>query len=293
MQKDSSITWMISSFILKNTILIFFGLIILFPFFFMIMLALQTNDEVTQTSKHLIPQHGLHWENFKEAFQEGYWEALLVTLIIVALSIVLKLLVTIMAGYAFAYKKWWGRNVLWYFLISLMMIPEMALMVGQYTLSADLEINYGNMAVVTMVLPFIATIFNIFMMRNAFSAIPTRIKEAALIDGSSEFKYFWKVALPMITPTLWTVVILTVFASWGSYLWPMLLTNGDPDAHKPLGIWLFSAGKLPDGMGGTRTFINIRFAAAFITNIPIIILYFVFRGRVMRAVSRQGSGVKG
>ena len=296
MHKEASVAWTIISFALKMFSLIFFGALILFPFFFMISNALMNDIETQDTlNAHVVPEHGLHWENFSRAFEDGYWSALLTTLIVTAASIVLKLILTISMGYGFSYKKWWGKKIMWYFLISLMMIPEIALVVGQYKVAVKLNMHVGDQILIAMVLPFIAHIFSAFMFRNAFEAIPNRIKEAALIDGASEFKYFWKVALPMITPTIWTVVILTAFASWNSYMWPQLLTFGLAADEKKdvLGTWLFNTGKINVGGEQQRLLMNVRLAAAILVTVPMIIIYFAFRTKIMKAISRQGNAIKG
>ncbi len=295
--KDSTIGFAIFSQFSKWLILIFFGGIILFPFFFMISSALMSNAEAKDVfNSHIVPKAGLHWENFAEAFKSGYWGALLTTLIVTSLSIVLKLFLTILMGYAFSYKKWRFKNTIWYFLLALMMIPEIGLLVGQYKITVSMNLHIGNQIIVAMFLPFIASIFSAFMFRNAFEAIPARTKEAAMLDGASELKYFWKVALPMVSPTVWTVLILTAFASWNSYMWPQLLAFGATKGHTNyvLGTWLFTTGKELDTNGAVVGVLkNVRMAAAILVTLPLMIAYFVFRGRIMRAVGKQGSAIKG
>ena len=295
MTKDSSVAWTIFSFAAKSFILIFFGSLILFPFFYMISTALMSNAEAKDIfHAHVIPEHGLHWGNFVKAFEGGYWKALLITLIVTASSIVLKIILTLFMGYAFSYKNWRFKKLIWWFLLSILMVPEIALVVGQYKLTVQMGMQVGNATVVAMFLPFIASIFSAFMFRNAFESIPDRIKEAAIIDGASEMKYFWKVAVPMVTPTIWTVVILTAFAAWNSYMWPQLLAFGATEPKNVLGTWLFTTGKELDQNGGTIALLmNVRLAAAIMITLPMMIIYAVFRTRIMKAISRQGSAIKG
>lgn len=295
MQKEASPVWTLVALFAKTFSLIFFGALILFPFFYMISWSLMSNKEVEDVmNTHVVPQDGMHWENFKLAFEQGYWKALLVTLFVTAASIALKLILTITMGYAFSYKNWIGKKTIWYIMLALLMVPEIALLVGQYKLTVSLKLHIGSATMVAMFLPFIAHIFSAFMFRNAFEAIPDRTKEAALIDGCSEFKYFVKVAIPMITPTIWTVVILTAFASWNSYMWPQLLNFGstDKETYHVLGTWLFTTGKVHVG-DQERLMTNVRMAASIIVALPMIIIYFLFRKRIMNAISKQGSAIKG
>lgn len=293
--KQNGVALDIILFFSKTFVLLFFGAIILFPFFYMISTSLMSNDEVRDvTQAHLIPKNGAHWENFRLAFIEGYWKALLLTLIVTVLSIILKLILTITMGYAFSYKKWWGKKAIWYFLLAILMVPEIALVVGQYKMTVALHMQVGNQTLIAMVLPFIAHIFSAFMFRNAFEAIPNRTKEAALTDGASEFTYFWKIALPMIQPTTWTVIILTAFASWNSYMWPQLLAFGSTDPKHVLGTWLFTTGKEVDDLGQAHgLLVNVRLAASIIVALPMLITYFLFRKRIMMAISKQGAAIKG
>ena len=260
----------------------------------MVSTSLLSNDEVLSSGLKLIPQSGLHWENFAKAFSEGYWMALGITTLVTSLSVVLKLLFSITMGYAFSYKKWFGKNIIWWSLIVLMMIPEVALIAGQYRLMSQANLNIGWGSVIAMFLPFVASIFSAYMFRTSFENIPDRIKEAAISDGANEFNYFAKIALPMISPTTWTVVILTAFAAWNAYMWPQLLISGDPDAKYVLSTWLFQTGKETiSGTDITILYQNIRMAAAILVMLPMLIVYFIFRTRIMRAISKQGSGVKG
>lgn len=281
----------------KTTIIIFFGGIILFPFFFMILTALMPLEQVfgNPDPPGLIPD-SFNWSNFLKAFDgdENYWFALTNTLLVVSLSITFQIIVSMLLGYALAFKTYFGKKILWYFLLSLLMLPQIALIVGQYSIVVRLNIQTGFSSIFAMVLPYAASVFSAYMFKNAFEAIPTRTKEAALLDGIGDFAFFWKVAMPIATPTIWTVGILTAFASWNAYMWPAHLSVGANEFRTVLGIWLFGTGKIYDDVGSSMGVVmNIRMAAAIIAMLPLFIVYFSFRTRIMNAVAKRGTAIKG
>ncbi|TCG12047.1 carbohydrate ABC transporter permease [Mycoplasma marinum] len=290
MAGHQSITSVILGMLVKWIIIAFFGAIVLFPFYYMLSYALMSDTEVADTLHvHLAPKKPM-WENFGRAFESGYWKAVWFTLAVTTLSIVIKLFVTMLAGYAFSLPKWRGKKILWLLFLSLMMLPEVALLTGQLKIMVDFGWDYGKQVILALVVPFAASVFSAIMFRNAFLAIPSRIKEASLVDGANGAKYFWKVAVPMISPTIWTVGILTAFAAWNSYLWPSLLLAGQED--QVINTWVFTTG-FPKTGTDTRILANVRMAAAILAILPMFITYFVMRGRIMRAISRQGSAIKG
>ncbi len=277
----------------KIFIICFFGLIVLFPFYYMISGALMTYDEITdKRQSHLSPSIP-QWSNFKAAMASGYWRAISLTALVTFLSIVLKIFITLMLGYAFSLPKWKGKKVLWYFFLSIMMLPEIALMSGQYAMVTKMDLREGGGLTISLFLPFIASVFSALMLRNSFEAIPTRTKEASMVDGCSNFKYFFKIAIPMITPTIWTVGILTAFAAWNSYMWPALLLSNSNGSKHVMSTWLFTTGKSNDANAQISLYPNIRLAAAALAILPMFMIYFVMRRRIMRTISKQGSAIKG
>ncbi len=288
----TSVVGTITAYLLKFTILVFMGFLILFPFYFMVSFSLMTQFESEDvTTTHLAPKVA-QWSNYTKAFADGYWKAVLVTAILTSVSIALKIVITMMVGYAFSLPKWRGKKALWVFMLSLMALPEIALMGGQYQIMVQFGWQKGMMVMAALVVPFIASVFSGIMFRNAFLAIPERTKEAALIDGVYGMKYFWKVAVPMITPTIWTVGILTAFAAWNPYMWPAFLLPSSNTGFDVISTWVFKTGNVE--MGDTKMLIRpVRMAGAVLAVLPMFIAYFAMRGRIMKAISRQGSAIKG
>lgn len=279
----------IISFLIKAAVLIFFGALVLFPLYYMVAESLMTNDETLLTTPKLAPDVP-QWDNFNKAMVDGYWKAMAVTAIVTSASIAIKIVITMLMGYAFSLRKWRFKRTVWLGFLSLLMIPEVALLYGQYKVIVDFDIIIGPQVIIALILPFVASVFSGFMFRNAFEVIPDRTKEAAYVDGTSPIKYFIKIAVPMVAPTTWTVAILTGFAAWNSYMWPALLLPATD--YDVMNTWLFTTGvdtSTPD----SRVMANIRMAAAVLAIAPMFIVYLGFRSRIMRAISRQGSAIKG
>ena len=176
-------------------------------------------------------------------------------------------------------------------------MPEVALLSGQYYLVVrfnewmpGIKDNFFGM-VFLVAIPFVASIFNALMFRNAFEAIPGRIKEVAMVDGAVGWRYLFKIAIPMVVPTILTVVILTALASWNSYLWPSLISGGEVK-YKIMSVWLFEVGRKIIGTE-ERVQSNIKMAGSIIAILPMFIFYFIFRKKIMGSISRQGSTIKG
>lgn len=285
----------------KILLLSFFGLIILLPFFFMIFVAMMPDiqSDALKQNFSFFPK-SWHPENFAEAIRSSkssYWVALGLTLANVLFSIVLKIFITMFAGYAFSLKNWRGKNIVWALFISLLILPEVALLSGQYYLVVrfnewmpGIKDNFFGM-VFLVAIPFVASIFNALMFRNSFEAIPGRIKEVAMVDGAVGWRYLFKIAIPMVVPTILTVVILTALASWNSYLWPSLISGGEVK-YKIMSVWLFEVGRKIIGTE-ERVQSNIKMAGSIIAILPMFIFYFIFRKKIMGSISRQGSTIKG
>ena len=266
----------------KILLLSFFGLIILLPFFFMIFVAMMPDiqSDALKQNFSFFPK-SWHPENFAEAIRSSkssYWVALGLTLANVLFSIVLKIFITMFAGYAFSLKNWRGKNIVW------------ALVVRFNEWMPGIKDNFFGM-VFLVAIPFVASIFNALMFRNAFEAIPGRIKEVAMVDGAVGWRYLFKIAIPMVVPTILTVVILTALASWNSYLWPSLISGGEVK-YKIMSVWLFEVGRKIIGTE-ERVQSNIKMAGSIIAILPMFIFYFIFRKKIMGSISRQGSTIKG
>ena len=286
----SSIFWIITRSILKIFSLVFFGSLILFPFYYMIVTSLISEEAFRDPSSTTLATSTPHWGNYVDAFAQGYWSAIFYSFLTTSISIVLKLIVTMALGYAFSIKRWYGKKIMWYFFLSLMFLPEVALLSGQYKMMVNLGWHYGTSVILGLFIPFVASVFSAILFRNAFEAIPDMTKKAAMIDGVVGYRYFFKVALPMITPTIWTVSILTAFAAWNSYMWPALLLQGKDIQTIP--TWVFTTGH-SNIADENRIIMTIRMAGTVLAIIPMFIVFLFMRTKIMKSISKQESAIKG
>ncbi|PYF43127.1 carbohydrate ABC transporter permease [Metamycoplasma alkalescens] len=302
----------------KITILTFFSFLILLPFYFMLEQALVDPrfyegqgfqiawwpfdfDKFIAANKEFSGFLGtkLFFSNFKGAIQEGYLQSLLFTAGFATISVIVRLFFAITLGYALSMKNWMGKNVFFAILLSLIVIPEITLISLQYTLvsKAGWLGTKNPLILIAMIVPFATSIFNAYMYRNSFEAIPNSVKESSMLDGASGVKYFFNIALPMVKATTWTVIILTAIASWNSYTWPALLWDSAPGPtagyYAPINLWLFTTGRHEVAPGQIQIVLSVRMAATVLAVAPMIIVYFILRNKIMSAISRRGTATKG
>lgn len=274
--------------VLKVILLVIVGVFIIFPFYYMFSMSFMDYDTVTlPDGVPLFPSEPT-FSNYAWVLARGYIMAVLFSLLVMATNVLLKVVVCITIGYAFAMYSFSFKRTIWSLLMITMAIPEVALISAQYDVIVNMGLDQGLMILLGLSAPFVAQIFTIYMFRNGFETIPNSVKEAAMIDGISETTFFFQVAVPMISSTIWTVVILTAFASWNSYIWPSLILGTTPNLNT-ITLWLFSASK--DTIAG-RQYANYQMAAATLTIAPTIIIYLIFKKRIDNTVAASG-GAKG
>ncbi|AWX69468.1 carbohydrate ABC transporter permease [[Mycoplasma] anseris] len=283
----------------KIAILLFFGMIILFPFLFMINqsvldLRFQTSNDTLIWYPKPFEKGGqvIFLDNFKKAFQDGYFKAVVYTASTTVLSVICRIFFSMTFGYAFSLKKWRFKTLSWILFLSLLILPEVALLTGQYKIIVALGWKDGIAQYIALTMPFVASVFSGFMYRNAFEEITGSVKESAMIDSANDFVFFTKIAMPMVKATTWTVAILTALASWNSFTWPLLVITEKEDSWLVINVWLTHTGKLKGDDSGL-VYTSIRLAANILAILPMFIAYFLFRKRIMNAISRQGKATKG
>ncbi len=274
-------------------VLTIFAISALFPFIFMICASLMTNDQYRnfRDLSDMIPRYPFQWVNYQHALLAGgssgpkFGRALLNTVLVAFGSTFLSMIVIILSAYAFAKLKFKGKEVIFTLLLMTMMIP------GElFTITNYLTINKLKMAdtLSALVLPFMVSIYYIYLLRNNFKQIPDELYKAAKIDGLSDMKYLFKVMIPLSAPTITSITILKIIGIWNSYIWPQLINKNVN--FQLLSNWMAAAGTPAFG-DVNEVQIPIKMAASFIITIPLLITFIVFRKYIMRGVSK--SGIKG
>ncbi len=268
--------------ILVYTFLIIMALIVLFPFYWMINSSLKSLEEYKETIPTLFPKHVL-FRNYAEAFDTANLGSLFINTLYVGLvSTILSLIVTVLSAFAFARLEFKGKNILFAGLLATMMIPGELFTITNY---ATVSIFKWQNTFLVLIVPFLVSVFYIYLLRQNFLQIPNELYLAAKVDGTSDLKYLWKVMIPLSLPTLISITILKMMGAWNSYVWPRLVAN---DANHKL-----ITNGLRNAFSTTTGDVNypVQMAAVAIVSAPLFLVFIFLRKYIMKGVSR--SGIKG
>ena len=264
------------------TFLSIMALIVLFPFYWMIISSLKTLPEYRQAIPTFWPKE-IVFENYSNAFTTANLGDLFMNTLFVGLvSTILSLIITVLSAFAFARLEFKGREALFGGLLATMMIPgELFTITNYITVN-----NLGWMHTFTaLIVPFLVSVFYIYLLRQNFMQIPNELYLAAKVDGTTDLKYLWKVMIPLALPTLISITILKMMGAWNSYIWPKLVANDD--AHQLITNGLRNA--FTDVSGQTN--FPVQMAAVAIVSAPLFMVFLFLRKYIMAGVSR--SGIKG
>lgn len=266
------------------TFLSILALFILFPFYWMIITSLKSYDEVILPFPTMVPNY-LMFSNFKVALEEfRYFDYVFNTLFVAGISTVLTLVTTVLSAFAFARLKFKGSGFLFALLLSTMMIPGEMYVITNYITVARLDWLDSYQV---LIVPFIVSMFYVFLLRQSFKQIPDSLYWAAKVDGTSDFKYLRRVMVPIAMPSIITITILKIIGTWNAYVWPNLVTNDD-------NYYLISNGLRNTVFGdGTDIIphIELEMAASLLVSLPLLIAFALFKKYIMRGVGN--AGVKG
>ena len=275
--------------ILSQVLLYFFigfmALIVIFPFYWMLISSLKSLVEYRATVPTFWPKQVM-WSNYGAAFDTSglnLGRLFLNTVIVGVVSTLLSLVITVLSAYAFARLDFKGKNAMFAALLATMMIPGELFTITNYATVA----NFGWMNTFTaLIVPFLVSVFYIYLLRQNFMQIPNELYLAAKVDGTSDLKYLWKVMIPLSAPTLISITILKMMGAWNSYIWPRLVANDA--AHKLVTVGLRGATFFD---ANNEVNYPAQMAAVVIVTIPLLLVFLFFRKYIMKGVSR--SGIKG
>ena len=265
------------------TLLTIWAIMVLFPFYWMVLSSIKSysayNAEYIPQLFTLAPT----LENYVSAFTavplDRYF---LNTLIYTLATTALMLVVTILAAFAFARLEFKGKDLVFTLFLALMMIPGELVVITNFVTITNMELRNTFMG---LILPSITSVFYIYLLKENFAQIPDELYLAAKVDGTSDMKYLLKVVVPMCRPTIVTVTILKIIECWNSYVWPRLITDDEMYFLVSNGIQEIRE----NGFG--RENIPAMMAAVVVISVPLIILFLIFRRKIMEGVSR--GGIKG
>ena len=259
------------------------GLLVLFPFYWMLITSLKSygsyNGERIPSFIPLSPT----LENYVDAFTAvPLGQYFLNTVIFTVLTTALMLIVIVPAAFAFSRLQFRGKNLVFTLFLSLMMIPNELVIITNFVTVTELDLRNTFTG---LILPSVTSVFYIYLLKENFEQIPDKLYYAAKVDGTSDLKYLCRVMLPICRPTIVTVTILKVIECWNSYVWPRLITDDQAYFLVSNGIQEIRE----NGFG--RENIPAMMAAVVVISVPLIILFLIFRRKIMEGVSR--GGIKG
>ena len=270
--------------ILTYGFLLIMALIVIFPFYFMIISSVKTMEEYRRSIPTLIPQT-LDFFNYVEVFTSEDLQLgrlFYNTVYVGVVSTLLSLVITVLSAFAFARLEFKGKNALFGALLATMMIPGELFTITNYQ-----TVNtFGWIETYTvLIVPFLVSVYYIYLLRQNFLQIPNELYLAAKVDGCGDLKYLWKVMIPLALPTLISITLLKMMGSWNSYMWPRLVANDD--AHRLITNGLRTAFTNAEGV----TDIPVQMAAVAVVSFPLFMVFIFLRKYIMKGVSR--SGIKG
>ena len=261
--------------IIKYVFLIVCIVPMLFPFIWMVLTSLKPFGAVF--SLDLLPSSPT-LDNYTQLFSRTMFSRWFFnSLLVGAITVASVLLFDSLVGYTLAKLPFPGKNVIFVLILSTMFVPTEMLVLPWYQMSAE----YGWLDTFWGILfPGIMTAFGVFLMRQAFSTLPDELLDAGRIDGLSEFGLFWRIALPLVKPSLAALAILTFIGNWNAYLWPLIIAESREMYTLPVGLSLFS------GEAGAQW--NLITAGSAVAVIPMMIVFAIFQRQIIEGVVRAG-----
>lgn len=269
--------------------------IVIVPFYWMLNMSFQSNNEALNSISVSFYPKEFSPENYYNVFVYSsvsmgsitFSDFLYNTLVVAFFSTLFGTLFSILVAFALARLNFKGREFIFAILLATMMIPGEMMVISNYLTVASLGWRGadGIGSYLAMIVPFLVSIFHIYLLRQNFRQIPNELYYAAKVDGSSDWKYLWKIMVPMAKSSIITITILKVMGTWNAYIWPDLVAHRQ---YKLITTWLRSS--FVDEVSG-RALMNYQMTASVIVTVPLLLLFILFRKYIMSGVSR--SGVKG
>ena len=272
----------IASTTLIYIFLVIIAVVIIFPFYWMLISSVKSLEEYRFSIPTLFPQR-IILHNYVEAFNTANLGKLFLnTMYVGIVSTIASLVITVLSAFAFARLEFKGRDALFGVLLATMMIPGELFTITNY----QTVYYFGWMNTFTvLIVPFLVSVFYIYLLKQNFMQVPNELYLAAKVDGTTDLKYLWKVMIPLALPTLISITILKMMGAWNSYVWPNLVTSSDD--YRLITNGLRNA--FVESTGDVN--IPIQMAAVAMVSAPLFLVFIFLRKYIMKGVSR--SGIKG
>ena len=277
--------------VLTYIFIVALALIVIFPFYWMIITSLKQNKEIISDTQTFFPSIVM-WSNYVHVFQVfDFTKYMINTVIIAIFSTAGTLITTVLGAFAFSRLNFKGREQLFMLFLMTMMIPGEMMVISNYITVASFGWVGSDQtriqAYLCMIIPFIISVYYIYLLRQNFKQIPNELYLAAKVDGKSDWNYLWKVMVPLAAPTLISIVILKFMGTWNSYVWPNLVTNNSDFRLISSGL----RGSAFKDIDTGEVEYGYQMAATVAVTVPLFLLFVFFRKYIMKGVGR--AGIKG
>jgi sn-glycerol 3-phosphate transport system permease protein len=266
--------------LLRYLLLIVLAVIVLFPIYITVVNSLLTPEQIAARPPTFFPTDP-QWDSYREAFTDGHMARYLVNSFIVAVLITGGQLVTsIMAAYAFTFLRFPFRNLIFIAFVATLMVPfEALILINRATM---VRLDWIN-SYQALVVPFLATGFGAFLLRQAFLTVPKDLKDAAELDGFGHWRFMTRVVVPLTRPAIAALGVFAFLQAWNQYLWPLLVTDDDQYRTVQIGLKQLTATSIDQ--------VNVTVAGTVIAVVPILVLLLVFQRYIIRGLT--AGAVKG
>ncbi len=265
----------------RRILVVAVSLLFLLPFYYVLVASVNQASDVGSLSQILLP----HWRfgNYARAWDAAPWMHLFLnTLLIASATAALALTTSLLAGFAFGLMRFKGRNVLFGLVMAVMMIPATVLIIPDYVIAKD--IHWLDTYWIQIV-PWGASVFGIFLVRQFFAGLPEELFDAAELDGASRLRMFWSIGVPLVRPAVVIIVINVFLATWNSFLWPFLMTSSQGVQPVEVGLATFA------GTDGTD-YTGLSAAVVF-TTAPVLAFFLVLQRHFITGAMSTAGGVRG
>lgn len=267
--------------IVVYTLLTLWAIMVLFPFYWMILTSFKSYGEY---NSEFIPRFFTSsptWQNYVDAFTSvPLGRYFMNTIVFTLVTTALMLVVTVLAAFAFARLNFKGRDLAFALFLSLMMIPNELVVITNFITITNMDLRNTFAG---LILPSVTSVFYIYLLKENFAQVPDQLYYAARVDGAGDMKFLVRVMAPICRPTIVTITILKVIECWNSYVWPRLITDDQAYFLVSNGIQEIRE----NGFG--RDNVPAMMAAVVVISVPLIVLFLIFRKKVMAGVSRGGT----
>jgi ABC-type glycerol-3-phosphate transport system permease component len=259
-------------------VVILLALVVMVPFIWMLVTSLKGQNEVFAYPPTWIPQQP-QWLNYLEVWKQAPFGRYFLNSTIVALAVTVgQLTACVLAAFAFARMNFKGKNVMFLIFLSTTMISSQVTLVPSYLIMRSLNwIDHYQ----SLIVPFLANAFGVFMIRQSFRTIPRELEEAAKLDGCGRFRFLVQILLPLCKPILASQALFAFMGNWNSYLWPLIVTNRDSMRTVQIGLRYFVSSE-----GGTQW--GVYMAAAVVVSLPVILVYFLVQKTFVESMASTG-----